>query len=168
MVCGISDGTRQARHWFRRYPGRLAHMPPQLRRSTNLHSGYMPGRPRMSADDAPPQYYWARWQRKPMPVNLWASSSSPRFPFWRDARALSRLVIGATNKGHRPMICFKAAAKGVNGWGLLCAGLSAVAYSAMVIFNKLSKEITGMENAVLQLFFAAVTWCSLPAANKNR
>ena len=51
----------------------------------------------------------------------------------------------------------QAAAKGVNGWGLLCAGLSAMAYSAMVIFNKLSKEITGMENAVLQLSFAAVT-----------
>lgn len=51
----------------------------------------------------------------------------------------------------------QAAAEGVNGWGLLCAGLSALAYAAMVIFNKLSKEITGMENAVLQLFFAAVT-----------
>ena len=55
------------------------------------------------------------------------------------------------------LISGQAAAKGVNGWGLLCAGLSALAYSAMVIFNKLSKEITGMENAVLQLSFAAVT-----------
>ena len=55
------------------------------------------------------------------------------------------------------LISGQAAAEGVNGWGLLCAGLSALAYAAMVIFNKLSKEITGMENAVLQLFFAAVT-----------
>ena len=55
------------------------------------------------------------------------------------------------------LISGQAAAKGVNGWGLLCAGLSALAYSAMVIFNRLSKEITGMENAVLQLSFAAVT-----------
>ena len=55
------------------------------------------------------------------------------------------------------LISGQAAAEGVNGWGLLCAGLSALAYAAMVIFNKLPKEITGMENAVLQLFFAAVT-----------
>ena len=55
------------------------------------------------------------------------------------------------------LVSGQAAVEGVNVWGLLCAGLSALAYAAMVIFNKLSKEITGVENAVLQLFFAAMT-----------
>ena len=67
------------------------------------------------------------------------------------AAALMMAVLGVF------LISGQAAAGGVNGWGLLCAGLSALAYAAMVIFNKLAKEITGMENAVLQLFFTAVT-----------
>lgn len=50
----------------------------------------------------------------------------------------------------------QAAATGINVWGLLCAGLSAVAYAVMVLSNKLSKEITGTENATIQLFCTAV------------
>lgn len=46
---------------------------------------------------------------------------------------------------------------GIDLWGLVCAGLSAVAYCAMVIFNKKSKQVTGLENAMLQLLFALVT-----------
>lgn len=70
---------------------------------------------------------------------------------WSKAAALIMAMLGVF------LISGQAAAEGVNSWGLLCAGLSALAYAAMVIFNKLSKEITGMENAVLQLLFAAVT-----------
>jgi drug/metabolite transporter (DMT)-like permease len=55
------------------------------------------------------------------------------------------------------LISGQAVKEGVNAWGLLCAGLSAVAYAAMVIFNKMSKKITGMENSTLQLFFTFVT-----------
>lgn len=55
------------------------------------------------------------------------------------------------------LISGQAATEGANFWGLLCAGLSAVSYAAMVIFNKKSKQVTGMENSTLQLFFAFVT-----------
>ncbi len=54
------------------------------------------------------------------------------------------------------LISGQAASEGISGWGLLCAGLSAVAYAAMVIFNKLAKQITGVENATFQLLFALV------------
>lgn len=40
-----------------------------------------------------------------------------------------------------------------NAFGLLCGGLSAVMYAIMVLCNKKSRHITGMENAVLQLAF---------------
>lgn len=52
------------------------------------------------------------------------------------------------------LISGQAAGIGVNSLGLLCAILSAFAYSAMIIFNKMAKKITGLENATLQLFFA--------------
>lgn len=48
------------------------------------------------------------------------------------------------------------AADGLSPWGLLCAGLSAVAYTLMVLANKLSQEVKGVENATWQLFCAAV------------
>ena len=54
------------------------------------------------------------------------------------------------------LISGQAALTGMNTWGLFCAGASALAYSTMVIFNKLAKEITGVENATIQLFFATV------------
>ncbi len=54
------------------------------------------------------------------------------------------------------LISGQAALIGINTWGLCCAGASALAYAAMVIFNKLAKEITGVENATIQLFFATV------------
>lgn len=50
------------------------------------------------------------------------------------------------------------AAKGeMNAAGLICAVLSAFSYAAMIILNKCSKQLVGTENAVLQLFFTAVT-----------
>lgn len=55
------------------------------------------------------------------------------------------------------LISGQAAAHGISLWGLLCAGLSALSYSAMVIFNKMAKKITGMENAMLQLLATLIT-----------
>jgi drug/metabolite transporter (DMT)-like permease len=43
----------------------------------------------------------------------------------------------------------------INMTGLMCAVLAAFSCAAMIIFNKRSKNITGMENAVLQLLFTA-------------
>ena len=42
-------------------------------------------------------------------------------------------------------------------FGILCGLLSAVMYSFMVIFNKKAKNITGFENAALQLFISFLT-----------
>ncbi len=44
-----------------------------------------------------------------------------------------------------------------NNWGLLCGGLSAVMYFFMVTLNKKSKNITGLENSVIQLLFSFFT-----------
>lgn len=41
-------------------------------------------------------------------------------------------------------------------WGLFCAGVSAVAYAAMVIFNRQAQKISGLENATIQLFCGTV------------
>ena len=46
---------------------------------------------------------------------------------------------------------------GVSVWGLACGLLSAICYSLMVIFNKKAKDITGLENSMLQLFVAFLT-----------
>ena len=46
---------------------------------------------------------------------------------------------------------------GVSVWGLACGLLSAVCYSLMVMFNKKAKDITGLENSMLQLFVAVLT-----------
>ena len=40
---------------------------------------------------------------------------------------------------------------GGNAWGLFCGAMSAVMYFFMVTLNKRSRQITGMENAVIQL-----------------
>ncbi len=44
-----------------------------------------------------------------------------------------------------------------NSWGLLCGVLSAVMYFFMVTLNKQSKNITGMENSVIQLVVSFLT-----------
>ena len=46
---------------------------------------------------------------------------------------------------------------GVSVWGLACGLLSAICYSLMVMFNKKEKDITGLENSMLQLFVAFLT-----------
>ncbi len=46
---------------------------------------------------------------------------------------------------------------GVSIWGLAYGLLSAVCYSLMVMFNKKAKDITGLENSMLQLFMAFIT-----------
>lgn len=55
------------------------------------------------------------------------------------------------------LISGQAVVQGISAWGLLCAGLSAVCYAVMVIFNKMSRQVTGMENSVLQLVFTFLT-----------
>lgn len=59
--------------------------------------------------------------------------------------ALAAALLGAF------LISGQAAADGMSTWGLLCAALSAVAYAAIILSNKLAKEINGTENAVAQL-----------------
>lgn len=51
----------------------------------------------------------------------------------------------------------KIAAKGGNTWGLFCGAMSALMYFFMVTFNKKSKNISGMENAVIQLTVSFLT-----------
>jgi drug/metabolite transporter (DMT)-like permease len=46
---------------------------------------------------------------------------------------------------------------GANRWGLFCGMMSAVMYAVMVIFNKKAKDITGLENSMLQLIFSFMT-----------
>lgn len=51
----------------------------------------------------------------------------------------------------------RASADEKNTWGLICGIVSAVMYAFMVIFNKKTKDITGLENAMIQLFVSFMT-----------
>lgn len=55
------------------------------------------------------------------------------------------------------LISGKAIVSGLNVWGLVCAILSALSYTVMVLSNKKAQHITGIQNAAVQLFFTAVT-----------
>ena len=44
-----------------------------------------------------------------------------------------------------------------NTWGLFCGAMSALMYFFMVTFNKQSKNISGMENSVIQLVVSFLT-----------
>ncbi len=70
---------------------------------------------------------------------------------WPKLVALTGTLVGVF------LISGQSVSHGISTWGLFCAGASAVAYAAMVIFNKKSKQVTGLENATLQLLFALVT-----------
>ncbi len=50
-----------------------------------------------------------------------------------------------------------AADGNINTWGLFCAAMSAVTYFFMVTLNKQAKNITGMENSVIQLIVSFLT-----------
>ncbi len=50
-----------------------------------------------------------------------------------------------------------SAADSNNPWGLVCGAMSAVMYFFMVTFNKKSKNISGMENSVIQLVVSFLT-----------
>lgn len=69
---------------------------------------------------------------------------------WPKVTALAAALVGAV------CVSGQAAAAGLSAWGLLCAGLSAAAYALMILTDKLAKDVTGMENAALQLFCTAV------------
>ena len=45
----------------------------------------------------------------------------------------------------------------LNKWGILCGLMSAVMYAFMVICNKKAKDITGLENSMLQLLVSFLT-----------
>ena len=64
--------------------------------------------------------------------------------------ALSAALIGAV------LISWQGVQSGIDRFGLLLAILSAFAYAAMVILNKMSKNITGMQNATIQLTVTCV------------
>ncbi len=49
------------------------------------------------------------------------------------------------------------AGTGANRWGIFCGAMSALLYAVMVIFNKKAKDITGLENSMLQLLFSFLT-----------
>ena len=51
----------------------------------------------------------------------------------------------------------KTAISGGNSWGLFCGGMSALMYFMMVTFNKQSKNITGMENSLIQTAVSFLT-----------
>lgn len=57
------------------------------------------------------------------------------------------------------MLCVNGAALLENGfsWGLICGILSAVTYALMVIFNKKSTSIKGLENSMCQLTVSFIT-----------
>ncbi len=46
---------------------------------------------------------------------------------------------------------------GTDSWGLLCAGMSAIMYFFVVVFNKKATEISGIENTAIQLTVAFFT-----------
>lgn len=45
----------------------------------------------------------------------------------------------------------------INRWGLFCGFMSALMYSFMVILNKKSEKVTGLENSVIQLLVSFLT-----------
>ena len=50
-----------------------------------------------------------------------------------------------------------ASAESSSLWGMFCGGMSAIMYFFMVTFNKKAKQISGMENAVIQLVVSFFT-----------
>lgn len=70
---------------------------------------------------------------------------------WQKGLALAMAMVGAC------LISGQTAAAGGSVWGLVCAGLSAVTYAILVISNKMSKHIVGMENALIQMGFTLLT-----------
>lgn len=70
---------------------------------------------------------------------------------WQKGVALALAMVGAC------LISGQTAATGGSLWGLVCAGLSAVTYAILVISNKMSRHIVGMENALIQMGFTLLT-----------
>lgn len=55
------------------------------------------------------------------------------------------------------LISGQTVVSGLSLRGLACAVLSAVSYAALVLFNKQSRHIVGMENSLIQIFFCFLT-----------
>lgn len=54
-----------------------------------------------------------------------------------------------------------------NLWGLFCGAMSAVAYAIMVIANKKAPDITGLENATVQLATGCIAVAAFTFANQG-
>ena len=77
------------------------------------------------------------------------------------ALALAAALAGAC------LICGQMAFSGWNVWGLFCAVMSAVSYAVMVLSDKKATEVSGMENATVQLAVTAVTVAIFVALNEG-
>lgn len=51
----------------------------------------------------------------------------------------------------------ESSGQSINKWGIFCGLMSALTYSLMVIFNKKSQKVTGLENSVIQLVVSFIT-----------
>lgn len=70
---------------------------------------------------------------------------------WLGLAALAAALAGVV------LISGQGPREGASLWGLVCAGLSAVSFAVIVVFSKMSRQVKGMENATLQLFFTFLT-----------
>ncbi|MDO5112020.1 MAG: DMT family transporter [Clostridia bacterium] len=70
---------------------------------------------------------------------------------WPKLAGFAAVLIGVVLVNGKVMV------EGGNGWGLFCGAMSALTYAALVILNKKARDITGLENATLQLIASFLT-----------
>lgn len=82
-----------------------------------------------------------------------------KLSFFKYKRDSLFLTVSGIAMGASWMLLYEAYVRiGVSDrFGILCGLLSAVMYAFMVIFNKKAQNITGLENATLQLFVSFLT-----------
>ena len=71
----------------------------------------------------------------------------------REKLTAGKLCSLALALGGAVLISGKAVSGGTDTLGIVCAALSAVAYAVMVLSNKLTTQIKGADNALLQMLF---------------
>lgn len=77
--------------------------------------------------------------------------------FFRERLSAGKIVALFLALAGVALLSGRVLAGGANAWGLFCAAVSALGYAAMVLTNKLSEHISGMENATLQLLSTAAS-----------
>ncbi|MDO5844645.1 MAG: DMT family transporter [Methanocorpusculum sp.] len=70
---------------------------------------------------------------------------------WSKIAGFAAVVLGMI------FVSGQAVVSGTTAFGLFCGAMSAIMYAVMIIFNKKAKNITGLENATLQLFISFLT-----------